>query len=179
MAHRDVVAELAGETVGTVNHLSVDYDAASDTGTEGNHYKVLHTLGDTVGHLSHGSRIGVVGKGYGDASAGLGKLLGELDFTVGGPRKIGCIGYAAGIVVAVRGAYAYTADLPVLAGLGHQLDDGLGKFLDDNICVRAAVCRHDALGENLATCIDHAELAALAADVNSYNEIFTHIVSLP
>jgi hypothetical protein len=67
----------------------------------------------------------------------------------------------------------------MLAGLSDQLDDCVGQFFDNNVGIGAVVSSHDALGEDLATCIDHAELAALAADVYSYYEIFTHIVSLP
>ena len=178
MTHRDGVAELACETVGSVNNLAVDHDAASDTCAEGNHYEVFHALGNTVCHLTHGCRIGIVGKGYGDAAAGFGKLLGELHLAVCGPGKIGCEGYASGVIVAVWRANTDTADLAVFAGFGHQFDNRLGEFLDDYICISAGIGHYHALGENLAACIDYAELAALAANVYSYNKILIHI-SLP
>ena len=139
---------------------------------------MLHAFGNAVCHLTHGCRIGIVCKGDGDASTGLGELFGEFHFAVCGPGKIGCESDASGVIVAVGGAHAYAADLAVLAGLGHQLDDSIGKFLDDHIGIRAGIGHHHALGENLAACIDYAELAALAANVYSYNKILIHI-SLP
>ena len=42
--------------------------------------------------------------------------------------------------------------------------------------VGTGISLDDALGEDLAACIDHTELAALAADVYTYYVIFIHII---
>ena len=93
---------------------------------------------------------------------------------MGGPGKIGCESDASCIIVAIGGAYTDATDLAVLACLGHQLDYSLCKFPDDNVCIGIVIGLDDTLCEHFAACIDDAELAALAAYVYTYYEIFTH-----
>ena len=64
----------------------------------------------------------------------------------------------------------------MLAGLRNEFDDRIGQLFDNHIGIRTGISLHNALGENLAACIDHAELATLAADVYAYYVIFIHII---
>ena len=73
MAHCAGVAEFAGKAVVTIDNLTVDYDSAADSGAEGNHDEILHSLGCAVGHLTHRRRIGIIGKRDRDSSESLRK----------------------------------------------------------------------------------------------------------
>ena len=56
------MTHLAGEAIVPVDQLASDDDAATDTGAESDLDEVLHTARRTIGHLSDGSCIGVIGQ---------------------------------------------------------------------------------------------------------------------
>ena len=68
------VTELTGKAVVTVHNLSVNHDTRANACTQRNLDKVLHTACCTVGHLTHGSGVGIVGNAARYAHAVLNKL---------------------------------------------------------------------------------------------------------
>ena len=166
VAHSAGVTQLTGKTVVAINHLTVDHDAGTDAGTQGNHDEVLHTTGSTVGHFTYSSGVGIVGERHGDAVHLLGEHLGELHSCMT-PFEVGCALYAAGIVVAVRGAYADTANAAFCLGLGDDPVEGLGQFCNKGSGFLVVVGADNRLSEHGATGIYDAAFGGLSTYINT------------
>ena len=54
------MTQLSGKTIVSVNHFSVNHDTAADSGSKSDHNEMVHTLGGSVGHLTHCGGIGVI-----------------------------------------------------------------------------------------------------------------------
>ena len=179
MTHGAGVAELARESVVAIDHVASDDDTAADAGAESNHDEILHTLGYSVGHLTHCSRIGIVGKRHGQSAKSLGKKLLERNSALGSPHKIGCKGDLTGVVVAVGGTYSHSPDLTFLAGLFDERLDGFSKSADIILGIFTIVCTDNALLKHDAVGIDHSDLGSLTTYVDSYHIILFHTTSQP
>ena len=165
VAHGAGVTQLAGETVVAVHHFTVDHDTGTYSGTQGDHDEVLHTTGGAVCHFTHSGGVGVVGEGNGNAVHGFLQHLGEFHAVVA-PLQIGSGLDAAGIVVAVGGAYADTTNLTLGLGLGDDMvkgfcqggNKGSGFFVivasDNGLCENGAAGVYDAAFGGLSTYIN-------------------------
>ena len=120
-AHHRHMAQLAGKTVGAVNHLTVDHDARADTRAQRDVDKVLHATGHTIGHFAQSGRIGIIGKCHGNTAQPLGEHLGQRHHTIVSPHQVGCILYRSAVEVAIGSTDAHSLDV---VNASHSIDDG-------------------------------------------------------
>ena len=170
------VAKFAGETVVAVNHLSVYHDTAADTCSESNHDEVLHASRSTVGHLTHGSRIGIIGKSYRNAVHPLFQELGNRNHTLVSPFEVYGVLDFTGIVVSVRNTHSDTADLSCNASIGNHLVDSFCKFINIRFHFIVSVGSDDRLGKNLTSHIHNAYLGGLSTDIDADNIRHIHFI---
>ncbi len=168
VAHGAGVTQLAGETVVAVHHFTVDHDTGTYAGTQGDHDEVLHTAGCAVGHFTHGGGVGVVGEGHGNSVHLLAQELGEGNDLGATPDQVHGALDSAGVVVAVRGTYADSADAAFGPCLSDDVVESLCQFGDVGSYVGKVVRADNGLGENGATGIYDAAFGGLSTDVNAY-----------
>ena len=151
----------------SINDLTVDDDSASDTCTEGNHDKILHTPCSTIGHLTYGSGIRVIRKGYRKSVHSIREELGKLDCLAAAPRKVNGILDSTCIIVSVRSSDTDSTDVTFASGLLYNLVQGLSQFGNVRLYICISICTDDCLGKHSTSRVNHAELGSLAADINS------------
>ena len=54
------MAELTGEPIGAIDHLTVDDDTRADACAECNHDEIFHATGCAVCHFAESGRVGIV-----------------------------------------------------------------------------------------------------------------------
>ena len=165
MTAHDDVAELTSKAVVAIDELTIHYDAAAYACAEGDLDEVLHAACSTIGHLTDGGSVGIIGHGDGYTD-GLLELFCQGYDTL--PRQVGRVLDVARVVVAIGGADAHALDL---LGASHGLDHrhqllGYGCHIFTKFLVRLSLDRVDA--QDIATSIDDTEYGVCAADIHAH-----------
>ncbi len=124
-------------------------------------------MGRSVGHLSHGGRVGVVGKGYGHSIHCLGEHLGERNVLCASPGEVGSVLDFTCVVVSIGGANTYAANLAFQACVGHKFLERGRKGVHERDRVGVNIGYQYGLGQHLAACIHNTAFSGLAADVDT------------
>ena len=162
------MSQLTGKAVVAIYHLSVDDDSAAYARSQGDHYEVLHSPGNTVGHLSHRSRIGVIGEGDRNAVHCLGEHLCEWNRLAGGPGEVRGVCDDSLVIVAVRGSDAYAAYVAFLACFGYGGLYGGCEGFDVGCGVNAVYVRaYHFLREDVTACVNYSYLGGLSTYVDT------------
>ena len=167
MTHGAGVTQLAGETVVTVDHVTVNDDTGTYAGAQRDHDEVLHTAGGAVSHFTHGGGVGVVGQGNGNAVHLLAEEFGKRNDLGATPYEVHGALDGAGVVVAVRGTYANAADAAFGLGLCNDAVEGLCQFGNIGSHFGMVVRADYGLGKNGTTGIHDAAFGGLTTNVNA------------
>ena len=98
------MSQFTGESVMSIEQLSVDHNAGTNACAQGNHDEVLHTASHAIYHFTDGSGIGIVSQRYGDIVQALAEQFCQGHYAVVSPRKVRGKLDGAFIIVSVRGS---------------------------------------------------------------------------
>ena len=161
------MAELACETVMSVNDLTVDHDTRSHTCTEGDHDEILHASCSAVCHFTDSSRIRVICKSYRKATQSLRKKLRERNHISAAPCKVHGILDCSCIIVTVRRAYSDTLYLAFCARILDDLLYRISELCDIRLDLAVCICADDCLRKHCTSCVHHTKLGGLASHVDT------------